>query len=118
LSVGPTGGWCFMISRKVYEDVGKLLTFSDRIFFSEDGDYLDRIRNKGYRYGILEGVKVYHATGDYHNKEYKAVFDGKYSDYKKGNPAGYRLRMSLKNLVSYRRILLKIDSLSRQTPIW
>ncbi len=118
LSVGPTGGWCFMISRKVYEDVGKLLTFSDRIFFSEDGDYVNRIKNKGYKYGILEGVKVYHATGDYHNREYKAVFDEKYSDYKKGNPAGYRLRTSLKNLVSYRRILLKIDSLSRQTPAW
>ena len=118
LLVGPTGGWCFMLSREVYEKVGKLLTFPDRIFFAEDGDYVNRIRNMGYRYGILEGVKVYHATGEFHNKEYSRVFNEKYVDYKKGEPLSYKLRNRLKNLFAYRRYALKIDELSKQSLDW
>lgn len=118
LLVGPTGGWCFVLSRDVYLKVGKLLTFSDRIFFSEDGDYVNRIRNMGYRYGILEGVKVYHATGEFHNREYAKVFNEKYADYVKGEPLTYKLLNKLKNLVAFRRYALKIDELSRQSFNW
>ncbi len=118
LLVGPTGGWCFMLSREVYKKVGKIITFPDRIFFAEDGDYVNRIRNMGYRYGILEGVKVYHATGEFHNKEYSRVFNEKYADYKKGEPLSYKLMNRIKNLFAYKRYALKIDELSKQSLDW
>ena len=118
LLVGPTGGWCFMISRDVYDDAGKLLTFKDRIFFTEDEDYVNRMIDKGYKYGILEGVKVYHAAGEFHNKDYKSVFENKYSDYKKGYPAKYNFTNKVKRIVSYGRFLSKIDELSKRQLEW
>ncbi|MEZ4689093.1 MAG: hypothetical protein R3A12_02505 [Ignavibacteria bacterium] len=45
--------------REVYSDIGKIKTFDDRIFYAEDGDYLNRIINKGYKYGILSRVSKY-----------------------------------------------------------
>lgn len=118
LLVGPTGGWCFMISRDVYNDAGKLLTFKDRIFFTEDEDYVNRMIDKGYKYGILEGVKVYHAAGEFHNKDYKSVFENKYFDYKKGYPAKYNFTNKVKRIISYGRFLSKIDELSKRQLEW
>ncbi len=118
LLVGPAGGWCFMISRDVYEKTGKLLTYSDRIFFSEDGDYVNRIRNNGYKYGILEGVKVYHAAGEFHNQDYRKVFDEKYIDYRKGYPVSYRMKTRFRNLFAYRKYVSRLELLSRQQPEW
>lgn len=118
LLAGPTGGWCFMLSRDVYNDAGPLITFDDRIFFVEDDDYVNRLINKGYRYGILEGVKVYHAAGDYHNREYKKVFESKYADYKKGFPSGYKLRRRIADITSFRRHLMRIELLSKETFRW
>ncbi len=118
LLVGPAGGWCFMISREVYESTGKLLTYDDRIFFSEDGDYVNRIRNKGYKFGILDGVKVYHAAGEFHNREYKKVFDEKYRDYTKGDPLSYKLITWFKNLFAYQKYVSRLELLSRQQPEW
>lgn len=112
LQVGPTGGWCFMISRKVYNEIGKLRSFEGRIFYPEDGDYINRIRDKGMKYGILEGVKVYHATGEFHNKEFKKVYDEKYADYKKGEPFFYRLKTKLKKLFSVNRYIEKLNELA------
>ncbi len=108
LEVGPTGGWCFMISREVYKKIGKLVTFDDRIFYPEDGDYLNRIINSGLRYGILSGVKVYHATGEFHNKDFKTVFDNKHMDFKRGNPGIYEFKAKLRRMFSINRFALKL----------
>ncbi|HMQ68097.1 MAG TPA: glycosyltransferase [Ignavibacteria bacterium] len=112
LEVGPTGGWCFMISREVYELVGKLKKFDGRIFFSEDGDYVNRIRNKGLKYGILSGVKVYHATGEFHNKEFSNVFKNKYSDFEKGDTIYVKLKTNLIKIFSIKRYISKIEELA------
>jgi len=112
LEVGPTGGWCFMISRGVYEIIGKLRTFEGRIFYPEDGDYINRIRDNGLRYGLLSDVKVYHASGEYYNKEYKNVYEGKYEDYSKGEPFFYKLKTNLKILLSPGRYIEKLNTLA------
>lgn len=115
LEVGPTGGWCFMISREVYEKIGKLRTFEGRIFYPEDGDYINRIRDNGLRYGLLSDVKVYHASGEYYNKEYKNVYEGKYEDYRKGEPFFYKLKTNLKILLSPGRYIEKLNTLASKT---
>lgn len=81
LQVGPAGGWCFMVSRYVYSTVGKFAQYKDRLFFMEDADYAWRAAYKGFKYGILKSVKVYHATGKTHNIEYSSVYETKMRDY-------------------------------------
>lgn len=112
LEIGPTGGWCFMISREVYEKIGKLVRFDDRIFFAEDGDYLNRIVNAGFKYGILSGVKVYHATGEFHNKNFKQVYENKYKDFEKGNSSSYEFKAKFKRMFSINRLIFKIKEYS------
>ena len=109
LSVCPTGGWCFMISGKVYNEVGKFYFPKGRIFFPEDADYGNRVLNKGLKVGILDGLKVYHATGEYYNRNYKIILDSKLLDYKKHKPFFYEFKLSLNKIFSskryYRRFL-------------
>ena len=112
LEVGPTGGWCFMISREVYNKIGKFLKFEGRIFFPEDGDYVNRIINNGYKYGILSGVEVYHATGDFHNKNYKKIFDTKHKDFNIGDPFFYSFINKSKRLFSIKRYISKLREYS------
>ena len=114
LEVGLTGGWCFMIPREVYSDIGKIKTFDDRIFYAEDGDYLNRIINKGYKYGILSGVKVYHATGEFHNKDFMDVFENKHKDFKRKNPFVYEAKNKVKRMLSFQRFVMKINEYSKK----
>lgn len=108
LQVGMTGGWCFMISRKIYNKVGKFLTYKNRVAFPEDGDYVNRIINKGLRYGILKGVKVYHATGEFHNKKYRKIFDEKHADIAKGDPLWYKIKTAFIQITSIHRHIAKL----------
>ncbi len=118
LQTGPVGGWCFMISRSVYNDVGPLITFSDRIFFTEDEDYVNRVINKGYRFGILEGVCVYHACGEFHNREFKLVFEQKSLDHKRGFPLSYKIAAKIRNTFSFNRFRQKISMLAMEKLNW
>ncbi len=77
LQFGPVGGWCFMIPRYIYKKVGKLRECKRTIFFAEDGDYIIRTEMKGLKSAILKNVRCYHATGEYHNKKYQAVYNNK-----------------------------------------
>ncbi|MBK8382115.1 MAG: glycosyltransferase [Ignavibacteria bacterium] len=112
LQIGPTGGWCFMISREVYQKIGKFLKFEGRIFFPEDGDYVNRIINNGLKYGILSGVKVYHATGEFHNKNFMKIYEQKHKDFKIGDPFFYSLINKSKRLLSLKRYITKLKEYS------
>ncbi len=102
LLVGPAGGWCFMISRYVYDAVGKLAQFEDKMFFMEDEDYANRVADMGFKFGILKGVKVYHATGIIHNKEFENVYNSKMEDYEKSKTVKKK-KFSLRKL--YNKVL-------------
>lgn len=107
--IGPTGGWCFLISRKIYDKVGKFADIKERIFFSEDGDYLNRLINKGFRYGINRNVRVYHATGMNYNRNFQDVFDTKMKDYKENKvPPLYHFKIKFERMFSLRRLYYKL----------
>jgi O-antigen/teichoic acid export membrane protein/GT2 family glycosyltransferase len=108
LQEGPTGGWCFMISRDVYNIVGKFYLNSDRIFFFEDKDYCTRILAKGFRVGIVDGINVLHATGEYYNKEYKKVYTNKITESRIDFPAMYKFRRKILLLINPKNILRKV----------
>jgi GT2 family glycosyltransferase len=102
---GPAGGWCFMLSRDVYNKVGKFYYPGNRIFFGDDGDYSLRTLNKGYRIGILKGLKVYHATGPEHNLEYKDVFQNKMQDLIYKTPYLHLLKNNLLKIFTIKRYI-------------
>jgi GT2 family glycosyltransferase len=79
---GPTGGWCTITSREVIEKIGNFLQIPGKIFFSEDGDFVNRCTLGGYNVGIIRNVVVFHATGLEMNKKYGCldVCKLKYSD--------------------------------------
>ncbi len=114
LLVGPTGGWCFMISREVYNKVGKFHQSPKRIFFNEDMDYTNRTINKGLKVGILKGIKVYHATGHFHNKNYMQVFNQKMKDHYMGNSFWYEFKLKVKTLLSLKRYVTKTIELANK----
>ena len=82
LQAGPAGGWMFVVSRKVYNSIGKFATDNERLFTGEDGNYTMRVIEKGLRTGVLKGVKVYHATDPENNKPYREVYTGKMKELK------------------------------------
>lgn len=98
IQYGPAGGWCFLLSRKVYQETGNFSDIKGRIFFSEDGDYLNRLKCKGYKFGILKDVKVFHATGDYYNKEYMHIFEKKMKDYNTNKAEQYHTRLKYRKI--------------------
>ena len=57
---GPTGGWCTITSRRIYDEVGGLPTRSRRTYFSTDTVYVHRLRDHGYEVAILPSLRVTH----------------------------------------------------------
>ncbi len=100
LQFGPVGGWAFMIPRVVYERVGRLRIMRNKIFFAEDGDYITRCANKGYKNAILKDVKCFHATGPYYNVDYTEVFDKKMKDFEKSDMDLHRIKRGFQSLFS------------------
>jgi len=87
-----------MISRGVFVKIGNFADIRGRIFFSEDGDFLNRLKREGYRFGILKDVKVFHATGDHYNKEYNDIFESKMKDYSDNRADKYHKNLKLQKL--------------------
>jgi GT2 family glycosyltransferase len=98
IQFGPAGGWCFMISRNIYKKIGNFADIKGRIFFSEDGDFLNRLKSKGYRFGILKDVKVFHATGDHYNKDYIDIYETKMKDYNDNHADNYHKKLRLQKI--------------------
>jgi GT2 family glycosyltransferase len=57
---GPTGGWCTITSRSVYDRVGGLPTQSRQTYFSTDTVYVAALERHGYRRAIVRDVRVRH----------------------------------------------------------
>jgi GT2 family glycosyltransferase len=57
---GPTGGWCTITSRRIYDEVGGLPTRSRRTYFSTDTIYVHSLREHGYEVAILPSLRVTH----------------------------------------------------------
>lgn len=106
IQIGPAGGWCFIISREIFNEIGNFRSPENRIFFSEDEDYLRRLKAKGYRFGILKDVMVFHATGDYYNKQYKDVFTEKMKDFNQHQQAKKSLSARIRNILNIKSLYL------------
>lgn len=99
LQFGAVGGWCFMVPRHVYKNVGPLRQSKKKIFFGEDGDYVVRCYYKGYESAILKGVKCFHATGPYYNKGYEKIFDRKISEFNSSDFDYHKFKRKLNGLL-------------------
>lgn len=60
---GPTGGWCTMTSRIVYEASGGFRENKKLNFWREDGTFIAAVERAGYRAAIFADLKVFHASG-------------------------------------------------------
>lgn len=69
LLAGPTGGWCTMTSREVYDAAGGFTENPKFTFWHEDGEYVRRVMDAGYRCALLADVKVFHASGEAYSKD-------------------------------------------------
>jgi GT2 family glycosyltransferase len=111
LLVGPAGGWCFMISRDVYKEVGKFYK-SDKLFFAEDSNYARRAYNRGFKFGILKDLKLYHATGKAHNRNYQNIYDYKLNEFLPDDPLRMRIKNRLIRIFYLKRYIRKLVQLS------
>ena len=60
---GPTGGWCTITTREIYDRVGGFEVNKNFNFWHEDGAYIKRVIKAGYGVALLGDVKVFHASG-------------------------------------------------------
>lgn len=60
---GPTGGWCAITSRELYDLVGGMPREPRKTYFLEDAEYIRRIGELGFRRAILDDLHVVHAGG-------------------------------------------------------
>lgn len=65
---GPTGGWCTMTSRELYERIGGFRQHRKLAFWHHDGAYVRDVHRLGYRSAMLEELRVAHAGGPYYSK--------------------------------------------------
>jgi GT2 family glycosyltransferase len=68
LLLGPTGGYCAITSREIYDRVGGFPQRRNQVFFLEDAAYITRIERAGYRAAILADLEVLHAGGPYYSE--------------------------------------------------
>jgi GT2 family glycosyltransferase len=68
LLLGPTGGYCAVTSREIYDHVGGFEQRRGQVFFLEDDAYIKRIEREGYRAAILADLEVLHAGGPYYSE--------------------------------------------------
>jgi GT2 family glycosyltransferase len=94
---GPTGGYCAMTSRALYDAVGGFRQNPRHVFWEEETAYLDDIRELGQRPAMLADLKVHHAGGPHYSEQAQAKAD--YWTY-------YMRRQERKDRV--KRVLLKI----------
>jgi GT2 family glycosyltransferase len=64
---GPTGGGCTMTSRELYERIGGFRQSDKLVFWHEDAAYVRDIHRLGYRSGVLEHLRVWHAGSPYYS---------------------------------------------------
>jgi len=69
LLIGPTGGWCSMTPRAVYDAAGGFKENSKFVYWFEDAAYIGAVHEAGFRSGILASLKVFHAAGDAYSKD-------------------------------------------------
>ena len=77
---GPTGGWCSITTREVYDCVGGFEVNKNFTFWHEDGDFIGRVIEAGYGAALLGDVKVFHASGEAYSQD-KDITDAKNSYY-------------------------------------
>jgi hypothetical protein len=107
---GPTGGWCTITTRKIYDRVGGFEVNKQFNFWHEDGAYVGRVIKAGYRAALLGDVKVFHASGVAYsfNEEVAANKKRYYDAYEKW----------LARRKAVRRIIDRIPIVSRLYAKW
>jgi GT2 family glycosyltransferase len=69
LKLGPTGGWCAMTPRQVYDEVGGFRKNRKSVFWQEEAAYIRDIQKLGYEPAILNDLEVLHAGGDHYSEQ-------------------------------------------------
>jgi GT2 family glycosyltransferase len=60
LLFGPTGGYCTITPRRVYDEVNGLPTGRRRTYYCIDTVYVNRLRKHGYEAAVLRHLRVRH----------------------------------------------------------
>jgi len=63
LLAGPTGGYCAITSRAIYDEVGGFREDPHFIYWHEDAAYAAAVQRVGYTIAVLADLKVFHASG-------------------------------------------------------
>jgi len=67
---GPVIGCCLCISRKTFSKIGGFENALLSMAKSEDDILYNRVRQAGFRAGILSGIRCFHASGPHYSKAY------------------------------------------------
>lgn len=65
---GPSGGYCSITDRELYEEAGGFPQHPDQAWYQEDAEYILAIERLGYRSAVLADLRVHHTGGPYYGK--------------------------------------------------
>ena len=100
LLLGPTGGYCAITSRDIYDLVGGF-SRERRAFFEEDGTYAAAVERAGYRTATMQDLLMAHAGGPHYSVQAKE----KVRYYE-----SYKRRVARK--VAVKRLLLRVPGVA------
>ena len=100
LLLGPTGGYCAITSREIYDLVGGF-SRERRAFFEEDGTYAAAVERAGYRTATMADLQLAHAGGPHYSVQAKE----KVRYYE-----AYKRRVARK--VAAKRVLLRVPGVA------
>ena len=95
---GPAGGGCAITARSLADRVDGFRERPGEVFWQEESEYQQAIRELGYSSAVLEGLRVHH-TGGGHYRAYQSLEKRVYWD-------GYYRQLRRRNRI--KRILLNI----------
>ncbi|MBJ7223401.1 MULTISPECIES: glycosyltransferase family 2 protein [unclassified Brenneria] len=72
---GPTGGWCSCFRKEDFKKTSILFDLFHKFDFKngEDGYLCRTLRKRGKKFGIIKGVKCFHASGPYYSREFQQL---------------------------------------------
>ncbi|WP_147436169.1 glycosyltransferase family 2 protein, partial [Brenneria salicis] len=72
---GPTGGWCACFRKEDFKRTFSLFNIFQKFDFKngEDGYLCKVLKKRGKKFGIIKGIKCFHASGPYYSKEFEQL---------------------------------------------
>lgn len=81
IQFGPNAGGCIMISREIFDKFCNITRKKGKTMFSKNSEFLNKLKSKGYRIGILKDVEVSLASAEKYSSKFTDISENEMNNY-------------------------------------